>query len=144
MEYPLGAKLECNWRMQAHQSQGRYAVGSITRSLRHPRFNAGSQKRQDTAQVEVFFHALFPFQFTDPIRASNLSKANSQKFFCFCYLLALYLKHNPGILFNSRCRQHLQAIATESICDKQLPQLAEKSATCKGIFIWKAMLIKGL
>src|SRR4051794_37647732 len=55
MEYPLGANIASGACKPTH----RFAVRSGIQKpvLRHPRSNAGSQKRQDTAHAEVFSRA---------------------------------------------------------------------------------------
>src|SRR4051794_11392420 len=55
MEYPLGANIASGACKPTHRSAVRSGIQKPV--LRHPRSNAGSQKRQDTAHAEVFSRA---------------------------------------------------------------------------------------
>src|SRR5262245_49111494 len=52
MEYPLGANRAAGACKPTHRLAVRSGIQKPV--LRHPRVNAGSQKRPDTAQAEVF------------------------------------------------------------------------------------------
>src|SRR5262249_45017785 len=52
MEYPLGANIASGACKPTHRLAVRSGIQNPV--LRHPRFNAGSQKRPDTAHAEVF------------------------------------------------------------------------------------------
>src|SRR6476620_159603 len=58
MEYPLGANIASGACKPTHRPAVRSGIQNPV--LRHPRFDAGSQKRHDTAHVEVFSCARRP------------------------------------------------------------------------------------